>query len=83
MKDIYGNLDGLNEVQEDECTNLADPLLETCDAIQIPWEVFENTQEPPCDNTQTEEETSCGNAKEQGLQVNDHGVKLSYGPPPK
>nr|GME03268.1 uncharacterized protein LOC109160617 [Ipomoea batatas] len=83
MKDSYGNLDDLNEVQEDDCTNLADPLLETWDAIQIPWEVFENTQEPPFDNTQTEEETSCGNAKAQGLQVNDHGVKLSYGPPPK
>nr|GLL39489.1 uncharacterized protein LOC109160617 [Ipomoea trifida] len=76
VKDSY-------DVQEDECTNLADPLLETWDAIQIPWDVFENTQEPPFDNTQTEEETSCGNAKEQGLQVNDHGVKLSYGPPPK
>nr|GMD48437.1 uncharacterized protein LOC109160617 [Ipomoea batatas] len=47
VKDSYGNLDGLNEVQEDKCTNLADPLLETWDAIQIPWEVFENTQEPP------------------------------------
>nr|GMC92423.1 uncharacterized protein LOC109163497 [Ipomoea batatas] len=83
MNEIYGGLDGVNGVQEDECINLDDPLLGKWDAIQIPWEVFDNTQEPPCDNTQTEEETSCGNAKKQGLQVNDHGVKISYGPPPK
>nr|GMC94589.1 putative delta-1-pyrroline-5-carboxylate synthase isoform X1 [Ipomoea batatas] len=83
VNEIYGDLDGLNEVQEDECSNLDDRLLETWDVIQIPWDVFENTQELPCDNTHADEETSCGNAKQQGLQVNDHGVKLSYGPPPK
>nr|GMD92428.1 uncharacterized protein LOC109160617 [Ipomoea batatas] len=82
VNEIYGGLDGVNGVQEDECINLDDPLLGKWDAIQIPWEVFDNTQEPPCDNTQTEE-TSNGNAKKQGLQVNDHGVKISYGPPPK
>nr|GMD34385.1 transposase, MuDR [Ipomoea batatas]GME11290.1 transposase, MuDR [Ipomoea batatas] len=43
MKDSYGNLDDLNEVQEDDCTNLADPLLETWDAIQIPWERSDRT----------------------------------------
>nr|GMD84042.1 uncharacterized protein LOC109160617 [Ipomoea batatas] len=82
VNEIYGGLDGVNGVQEDECINLDDPLLGKWDAIQIPWEVFDNTQEPPCDNTQTKE-TSNGNAKKQGLQVNDHGVKISYGPPPK
>nr|GMD90134.1 protein PHR1-LIKE 3-like isoform X1 [Ipomoea batatas] len=71
VNEIYGGLDGVNGVQEDECINLDDPLLGKWDAIQIPWEVFDNTQEPPCDNTQTEE-TSNGNAKKQGLQAEKH-----------
>ncbi|XP_019164439.1 PREDICTED: uncharacterized protein LOC109160617 [Ipomoea nil] len=48
------------EVVKIKCYN---PLLDEWDAIQIPWEVFDNTQEPPCDGTEPEEATSEGYAR--------------------
>nr|GLL27154.1 hypothetical protein Itr_chr05CG11830 [Ipomoea trifida] len=70
--------------------------IEMWDAIQIPFDLLEeecdvidNTQAPICTDSieiavetplDVEHTVGNANAREQGQHVNDHGVKLSYGP---